>query len=142
MISTHNAGFFSCCTVRLSDIVEYIRKTHELPEVDSSAQFAWYKNVNDNDNNNMNTDITFHYFQDYHPIYKYPIDIDFHWKYQFMDYTKIDNKIYPIVRKYFAPSEEIKQIISMMENKYNIDYDNTCVLFYRGNDKNTETKIC
>ena len=29
-----------------------------------------------------------------------------------------------------------------MENKYNLDYQNICVLFYRGNDKNTETLIC
>jgi hypothetical protein len=29
-----------------------------------------------------------------------------------------------------------------MENKYEIDYNNICVLFYRGNDKITETKLC
>jgi hypothetical protein len=29
-----------------------------------------------------------------------------------------------------------------MECKYSIDYDNICVLFYRGNDKITETSIC
>ena len=29
-----------------------------------------------------------------------------------------------------------------MEKKYNINYENTCVLFYRGNDKNTETPVC
>ena len=29
-----------------------------------------------------------------------------------------------------------------MEQKYNLEYDNICVLFYRGNDKIKETKIC
>ena len=29
-----------------------------------------------------------------------------------------------------------------MENKYTLDYNNICVLFYRGNDKNYETPIC
>ena len=29
-----------------------------------------------------------------------------------------------------------------IEKKYNLDYENICVLFYRGNDKNSETKIC
>ena len=28
-----------------------------------------------------------------------------------------------------------------MEQKYNLEYDNICVLFYRGNDKQTETYI-
>jgi hypothetical protein len=37
---------------------------------------------------------------------------------------------------------EIMDIITNMEKKYSIDYKNICVLFYRGNDKNTETKIC
>jgi len=29
-----------------------------------------------------------------------------------------------------------------IEKKYNLKYENICVLFYRGNDKNTETKKC
>ena len=29
-----------------------------------------------------------------------------------------------------------------MEKKYDINYDNICVLFYRGNDKITETSLC
>jgi hypothetical protein len=29
-----------------------------------------------------------------------------------------------------------------IEQKYNVVYGNICVLFYRGNDKNTETLIC
>jgi hypothetical protein len=32
-------------------------------------------------------------------------------------------------------------MISKIENEYNIDYNNVCVLFYRGNDKVTETKL-
>lgn len=44
--------------------------------------------------------------------------------------------------KYFTPSLIITTIIESLEQKYAIEYENTCVLFYRGNDKNTETKIC
>jgi hypothetical protein len=36
----------------------------------------------------------------------------------------------------------IIDIIKKIEQKYNLVYDNICVLFYRGNDKNTETRIC
>ena len=28
-----------------------------------------------------------------------------------------------------------------LQEKYNLDYNNICVLFYRGNDKKTETKL-
>ena len=36
---THNAGFFSCCSVKLTKIVEFINLNKKLPDsVDSSAQ--------------------------------------------------------------------------------------------------------
>lgn len=71
---THNAGFFSCCSVKLTKIVEYINSNKTLPnDVDSSKQFSWYKNYE-----NKNKDITFDYFQNYINIpnvnITYPID--------------------------------------------------------------------
>lgn len=45
------------------------------------------------------------------------------------------------IKRYFTPSEEIRGIIEDIEAKYSVDYQNTCVLFYRGNDKVTETEI-
>ena len=48
----------------------------------------------------------------------------------------------PIINKYFSPADNIKNNIKFIENKYNIDnYQNICVLFYRGNDKATELII-
>ena len=46
MIRTvRNAGFFSCCSIRLNKIVDYINLNRKLPtSVDSSQQFLWYKN--------------------------------------------------------------------------------------------------
>ena len=43
---THNAGFFSCCSVRLTEIVNFINTNlGQLPyNVDSSEQFIWYRN--------------------------------------------------------------------------------------------------
>ena len=46
----------------------------------------------------------------------------------------------PLINKYFSPSDEINEIITTMKKKYSLDYENICVLFYRGNDKNRETK--
>ena len=41
---THSYGFFSCCSVRLHQIINYFNQTKQLPEnVDSSQQFTWYK---------------------------------------------------------------------------------------------------
>jgi len=43
----HNAGFFSCCTIRLLEIINYFNTNKELPLiVDSSVQFEVYKNEN------------------------------------------------------------------------------------------------
>jgi len=47
----------------------------------------------------------------------------------------------PFIQRYFSPSEEIQGLIKGLESKYTLDYKNTCVLFYRGNDKATETQV-
>jgi hypothetical protein len=47
----------------------------------------------------------------------------------------------PFLQKYFTPSEEVKDLIEYFEAKYELDYPNICVLFYRGNDKATETAL-
>jgi len=138
---THNAGFFSCCSVKLHTITNYINITRTFPtSVDSSAQFEWYKTPGEGD-------VTYKYFE--HPdnissLQSTPINtIPYHHSYQFIDYSRLQySKIVPIVRKYFTPSAEIYSMIRMMENKYGLDYDNLCVLFYRGNDKVTETTLC
>jgi hypothetical protein len=135
----HNAGFFSCCSVKLKEIVEYFNIHKKLPDtVDSSSQFSWYKKIGDDD-------ITFHYFQHYNKFnnFDYKNNVNYHNHHQFIDYSILDyNSICPFVEKYFSPSDDIITMIQNIEKKYNIDYKNTCVLFYRGNDKNRETKIC
>ena len=139
VVSSHNAGFFSCCSVKLYDIKNYINEFSKIPDyVDSSAQFIWYKKSHD--------DITYDYFEHYDNIKEdinvnYPIN--YHWSYQFINYLNIDyNNIIPVIKKYFSPSKQIKNIIDNLIQKYLINYDNICVLFYRGNDKITETQLC
>lgn len=139
--TTHNAGFFSCCSVKLFEIINYFNTNKKIPEkVDSSEQFSWYKPTV-----YKNRDITYDYFIN-NEIDKieYLTDITYHHEDQFSDYKSLDyEKISPFINKYFSPSEEILDMINKMENKYKIeDYENICVLFYRGNDKSTETKLC
>lgn len=145
IIIPHNAGFFSCCSVRLVAIINYHKQFNLLPKlVDSSTQFEWYKN-----NGNKNSDITFDYFENYDNIEinicKSPLYFsrDCSIQPQFTDYGKFNfDYVSKFMKKYFTPSKEILNIVNEIELKYNLDYDNICVLFYRGNDKNTETPIC
>jgi len=141
VIIYHSSGFFSNCNVRLTFITQFIDSNKRLPHVvDSSNQFKWYKV-------GKIGDITHDYFEHYNNINDVSIDcknnFNYHWSIQFQDYTKINYKqLTPLIKKYFSPSLEINTIIKQIEDKYNINYNNICVLFYRGNDKNTETKIC
>jgi hypothetical protein len=136
LIVSHNGGFFSCCSERLNHIFNYINTHKKLPlVVDSSKQFELYKQSNE--------DITFDYFEHYDKIEN---NIFFNIKYrtphQFKSYSILDFKnTNPLIQKYFTPSDNIKEIINNFEKKYLLQYDNICVLFYRGNDKAKETKL-
>lgn len=139
----HGEGFFSCCSVILSDIVLHINQCRALPiGVDSSDLFKMYKP------NGEHRDITYDYF-DHYSKYSDPIEyngyINYDWGWQFWYYSHLDfSKIIPLVRKYFSPNQEILTIVSKMEEKYGLsdNYENICVLFHRGNDKHRETPLC
>jgi len=119
----------------LNQLIEYINVNSKLPEiVDSSNTFNWYKTKME--------DITYDYFEHYDNINNnIELKCNFYHDQQFDNYSTLDYNILPIVKKYFTPSSKIKQIIQIMEIKYKLDYDNICVLFYRGNDKIRETKL-
>ena len=138
LIITHNSGFFSCCSVRLDNIVKYFNQNRTLPViVDSSAQFDWYKPPRSHKASIVETYFT----TDLIVIpFRGPINYG-HW-FQLIDYKKIEFKaIQPFITKYFSPSQEIQELLRQIETKYSLDYSNLCVLFYRGNDKITETEL-
>lgn len=145
---THNAGFFSCCSIRLHQIIQYYNIYKMVPiKVDSSEQFKWYK-CNENKCNESSNDITHQYFnkdnEEKYIILAQNKIIDFKHYYQFFNYQTIDYlSLRPFIVKYFSPSKDILSIISSLENKYKLldNFENICVLFHRGNDKITETKI-
>lgn len=136
---THNAGLFSCATIRLVDIMVFYNQHKRLPNgVDSSLQFEFYKQFQEED---MTPEL---YLDDGRTI---EYDRVRYLSLQpgcntFSDYSKLlfdDNK--PFIDKYFSPSERVIQVIREYELHYDIDYDNTCAIFYRGNDKITEGDI-
>lgn len=161
---THNAGFFSCCSVKLDKIINYFNNHKQLPEyVDSSEQFEWYKPPHIS----YCDDITHHFFfnklqsdmgcrleqkesgdrtsDDSVININYTEPINYEHEYQFIDYKTINyNLLHPFIKTYFSPSDNILNILNTIEIKYNLieNYENICVLFYRGNDKNSETNIC
>ena len=112
--------------------------------IDGTAHFSWYKL-------DMDNDITDEYF-------KLPFDIHIEdgdyidnivstlepREEQYSNYNNLNYYLLrPIIAKYFSPSDTILSNISEIEEIYNIlDYHNICVLFYRGNDKITETTLC
>jgi len=136
----HNGGFFSCCSMRLDSIVSYFNMTRKVPlDVDSSKEFTKYKP------NSSNKDITYEYFEKEgdDKVINYNNLVDYRHHHQYKNYKKLKYKdITPFINKYFSPTGNIRNIIKDIEAKYNLDYAKICVLFYRGNDKITETKLC
>lgn len=141
LVVKHEGGFFSCCSVRLHYLIHHFNKFKDIPVIFNTKEFfTWYKPENNTD------DITFHYFKHYNEMnnieIKYDTNIDFNEWYQYKIYNTLDFKrLEPFIEKYYTPTETIENIRKKIETKYSIDYDNICVLFYRGNDKATESKL-
>lgn len=133
-------GFFSCCTIHLQRILTFFNTFHKLPlRVDSTEQFVFYKTPQ-----NFTTDIKPLYFDD-----SITTDIvyqgkeikvtDLETEEQYSDFNCLNYAdLFPFLTRYFSPASEIISIIESIEHKYQIDYQNTCVLFFRGNDKECE----
>jgi hypothetical protein len=137
---THNAGFFSCCSVKICKIINYFTEHTVLPsQIDGSRLFHMYKI-------DRNIDITHDFFTDPNDIteiikYDKKISID-RFNFQFENYKTVDyQSIIPFVKKYFTPSTQIVGIYRSLVTKYSIN-DNNCIgLYYRGTDKCSETKL-
>ena len=131
-------GFFSCCSIRLYRIVDFINKNKRLPNnVDSSNLFKIYKKLD-------NEDITFDFFKHYENLEYVNIlqPINYHHYHQFKNYADLDYKcIEPLIKKYFSPSNKLSTFINTIEKKYNIVGSNTLAVYYRGTDKYKETQI-
>lgn len=134
---THNAGFFSCCQVRLEAIVDYYNKKGRLPlYIDSSTQYELYS---DGQKNPIQR-----FFQESNvEIPLAPLT----WgtwlgEPQFANLHTIRyDQISPLVKRYFTPTPEILQRCEILKSKYGICPSKTCVLFHRGTDKTREVGI-
>tara|TARA_B100001093_G_C26823033_1_gene1012746 strand:- start:1319 stop:2179 length:861 start_codon:yes stop_codon:yes gene_type:complete len=144
LILKHNqpcSGFFSSCTILLRLIIQFFNTQKCLPdEINCTNSFKWYTYNTSIDDLykvlfNINIDVNIEY--------KKPITISSQLvEDQFSNYNLLNySEISLFIDKYFMPSKMIKDIIDKLEKKYNINYNNLCVLFYRGNDKCKEIDV-
>jgi len=141
IMQSSQAGFFACCGHILKTIVDVYNTSKKLPySIDSSKQFELYKPTW------LKDDITYHFFCK-------PINIDIssntlnnfinlghnlqYYKYKDIDYKSLE----PFINKYFTPSHDIINIKNKIIEKYKIDVNKYCAVYYRGTDKITETTI-
>lgn len=134
---THNAGYFSNLTIRLMDLMAFMKEHGKFPdEVDSSEQFSFYKDE-------AHINLIPYYIKHIEDEIKFNLpkreaDLDC-MAIQFDDYRKLDFKtLKPIMDKYFTPGDYVMDKYNQLKAKYNLtDYIS---VFYRGNDKHTETE--
>lgn len=137
--TTGGKGFFSCCSVLLSDIVNYININHSLPErINNINNWQWYKQ-------DKNKDVTYDFFT---PDKNINVEIDFDrhidWTHEHQSKNFVDlqfKQLTPLVKKYFTPAKPIQEFENHIIEEFEIDHDNTCVLLYRGNDKAMEQTL-
>jgi len=135
---SQNAGFFSCCSVRLREIINFYNNTHILPIVDSYDLFELYKlNVKD--------DISGLFFKNSEEMDSFEINKNITFnntgeENQFSNYKNLNyDVLLPFIKKYFTLTPIIIKKENKLINKYDLDLSNTCAVFYRGNDKIIET---
>lgn len=152
-LRSHYAGFFSCCSLRLFQILIFISDTKHLPlQIDNKPSFVWYNSDRNKDvfsdffDTNPDTDVDCdHVFvenkfipSDFCTNDKTALDY-LGGNLQFMKYNELRmDEYYKYVSKFFSPTPSIISLTDELVSKYNVEYKNTCVLFLRGNDKNRE----
>lgn len=132
----HDSGFFSCCTVGVYDIIEYIKKHKLIPEVSFSRIFNLYKD-------HLGQDVYDNFFEfnplqelDINKIAKIKYNRDSSFNYNSEDLLAIK----PIIEKWFTPSNSVLDYVSLFTNKYEINVNKTLAILFRGTDKATEIK--
>jgi hypothetical protein len=130
-------GFFSYCSVRLTEILQYTNKNKEIPIfVDSSAQFDLYRPED------VEGDVTYHFFTSNDMKIPYTENIRQCYDNQFKRYRELAfDQISPFISKYFSVTPEIAHLANTLIHKYKITPPSTIAVYYRGTDKGSETVL-
>lgn len=134
--ATHDAGFFSVCTINLLTVLDFYNKNARFCKLDTSSQWNLYKNTNNDVYNKY-----FNYSHDsFDTIPQQYLNSD--TEIQFSDYKKINYSfVQPFINKYFYLSDEVIGIKNFLIKKYNLDTNKIISVYYRGNDKIRETNL-
>jgi hypothetical protein len=141
LVVLHNGGFFSCCTIRLREIIRHYNVCRVLPTVDSSAQFKHYKTAEEQA---AGVDLTPHFFTtgDETRAFRHVEFSDDQREDQYSDFDAIHHEeVGFFVRRYFTPSSEVLAEQAEIQRRYDIDPASTIVVLYRGNDKRREMAV-
>jgi len=128
---THSFGFFSNCSVTLWSLTrEY--PSERYMKVNWPCQDQWRNDHQAGKNLfdryfHPNTNLDTHALANLLPI-------DHHGVYRDLPFDKLT----PYIENYFTPSEIVRNKLDELVNKYEIDFNNTIGLWYRGTDKFTE----
>ena len=126
---THNAGFFSNCSVALFEVA---RSERPVTGINASHSFSFYKE-------SPGEDIWGELFG--LPGFYRP-EGSGEWSRYLLHHSRYSSlrfkKIAPLIENFFSPSEEVVQRVTHFQEKYTIAYDETLAVHYRGTDKWTE----
>ena len=131
----HNAGFFSCYTVILYRLIEFINTHKSLPKLDTSETFDLYK---------YDKDVMGDFFE--YGSNRIPMvhiqNSESISGFQFYNYKHIHyQELLPLIQKYFTPAPSIRLIQDKLLSSYHIQVDNCIAVYYRGTDKIKETTL-
>lgn len=138
LLVNHNAGMFSCSTIALQSLMVFWNGYRKLPiSFDRINQYLYYKHKA---TDNL---IPMLFKESDEPMrfdrQRYMTTAT--EEQQFSDYRKIlFDDVAPFVHKYFMPSDLVLDRVKYFVEAYQIDYENTCAVFYRNNDKGKETQ--
>src|SRR5208282_4477530 len=128
---TLNSGFFANCSATLGGLAR-IHPCERYVKVNWSRQDLWRDE--DQAGKNLfelyfhpNSNLDPHALANLSPISSHTVCRDLRF-----------DKLTPYIENYFAPSEIVRNKLDELDDKYEIDYDNTIGLWYRGTDKFTE----
>jgi len=128
LVVTHNAGITSCLSVRLDEIVQFRVRTGQWPSsVDSTQQFRFYWARWDGP-------------IDARLLRPIPTGLPelapplFNHNHQYIEYTDLDPRIFPVALHYSYPSAEVEEIAAEIAERMT----GRTFVHYRGNDKTKE----
>ncbi len=125
---SRSIGFFGHCTITLWALTS-IHPSDRFVRVNWATQDIW------RDSDQARENLFDLYFDqnakaDPHQLSYLP-PLDYHGVYSSLPFDRLS----PYVQNYFLPSNAVRQRQEELVRKYNIDYEKTVALWYRGSDK-------